>query len=708
MSGKKVIVAESMIPQDLTTMTMGSNYGLDGYEDMSYGMGVLEGVLDPAQHLPPALPTGLSKGAAEQLDLDSIIHDTQLNDLRWLSDFEPDPSRLPDKPKSLDSVSQLQELWGENRALTQKSAHETDLAVLRDRGDFGVRRAKAVDLGEIARKASRRIIAKVAAVEIAREATLSAGGDAACVRGIVGAVEQERGLAGNVFIRAASFPGYGQGKWKGFIAQHAKSARYLIVDADTIKSAAWVQDGRCVYTGKTVVTTVPWTDAYAHYAPRLKAAGYTVPPASIGPRKALQMAFRAGPQHRAAASNLPTHEGGVKKLGESSFDGKAASAAFEESRTRSLLARVEKIRARVAAGEKGTILQKRVASMFSPAEGHEAAKLLAPILRGALKDAPREIRIAQEVANVGDIRDLNRAAAIDAAQVLNTLEGRVTSSVASKVASIQARIEKGERGEILRRRTASLFSPSEQVLASKSLAPFAWAFADKPREVKVARDSGERFVNVGPKNEELAMAKKASAGAEKIVRVREAVGWVRRAMNEGLAGKNLDDAVRHRFTDALLKEASENIAKIRSAHEGLAGFRYIDASVYASKDGGANGCESGGLKHRANQVKMVLGMDRCGSCAMANALPDGMKRCSVYNKLLVRASDFDAADLRKAKAAAIKMANSHDAEHTASLFAPKYNQAEFGLHNAALDNIRPDDLPEDNKIKDIVMGGLFF
>jgi hypothetical protein len=42
------------------------------------------------------------------------------------------------------------------------------------------------------------------------------------------------------------------------------------------------------------------------------------------------------------------------------------------------------------------------------------------------------------------------------------------------------------------------------------------------------------------------------------------------------------------------------------------------------------------------------------------------------------------------------------------LFAPRFDPNEFSLHNAALDNVRADDLPEQEKINDIVMGGLIF
>ena len=707
MSGKnRIHVAESLIPSDLTTSTLGSNYGLEGYEDMQYGMGVLEGVLDPDLLPPPAVPTGLSKGAADQLELDVIISEAPLNDLSWLSDFEPDPSRLPNKPRSLDFVPELREVWESNRPIT---AHEVDLGVLRDRGEVGIRRSKAVNTTEIARRASRRLIAKTGSVEIAREAALSAGGDEAAIRPIVDAVERDRGLAGNVFIRLASFPNYGQGKWKDFVNQHAKSARFIIADEQTIKSATWVNNGRCDYTGKQVVASVPWSDAYAHYAPRLKAAGYVVAPAGKDPRKALRDAFLAGPIKRVADSNVPTHDGEIKQLGKSSFNERAAAEAFENRSRRSVVAKVEAIKARVESGEKGTILMRRIASTFAPSEQAEAAKLLAPIVKNALQDDTRKTRIATEViGSVSDVKTLGKReiniSAIDQANQKSKL-----AKIEAKVAKIAEAVGKGLSGELLRRKIEASFMPNEQAEAVRMLAPIIRdRLTDTPKEIKIARDSGERFVNVGPKNEELAMAKKASAGVEKIARVRGAVGWVRRAMNEGFAGKNLDDAIRSRFTDALLKEANDNIAKIRAAHEGLAGFRYIDASVYASKDGGVKGCEDGGLKHRANQVKMVLGMDRCGSCAMANALPNGTKRCSVYNKMIVNASDFDANELRRAKAATIKQANSSDAETTASLFAPRFDPNEFNLHNAALDNVRADDLPEQEKVNEIVMGGLVF
>jgi len=337
---------------------------------------------------------------------------------------------------------------------------------------------------------------------------------------------------------------------------------------------------------------------------------------------------------------VPTHDGEIKHLGKSSFNERAAAEAFENRSRRSVVAKVEAIKARVESGEKGTILMRRIASTFAPSEQTEAAKLLAPIVKNALHDESRKTRIATDVVgSVEDIKTLGKRdinpEAIERAHKNNRM-----AKIEAKVAKIAAAVEGGLSGEILRRKIASTFAPSEQAEAVRLLAPVVKnALSDDQRTTRLAKDTGEREVRISKSASEIGLHQKVAG----------AVGWIRRAMNEGFAGKNLDDAIRNRFTESLLKEASGNIAKVRALHEGLAGFRYVDASVYASKDGGVKGCEDGGLKHRANQVKMVLGMDRCGSCAMANALPDGSTRCSVYNKMLVRASDFDAADLRKAR-----------------------------------------------------------
>jgi len=101
------ILGESHIPSDLLTPTLGSNYGMDGYEDMEYGRGVIEGVLDPDLNPAPALPTGLARGASAEMDLAPLFEES-VTDLYWLdgAQFE-DPGRLPETPQSVPELRML-------------------------------------------------------------------------------------------------------------------------------------------------------------------------------------------------------------------------------------------------------------------------------------------------------------------------------------------------------------------------------------------------------------------------------------------------------------------------------------------------------------------------------------------------------------------------------------------------------------------------
>ena len=617
-----IFVADSLLPVALTTVKAGLDCLPDGFDDVQYGMGVLDGEFDhnPSSYL--ATPTDFTKEAGG-LDLSALMSEGPVNDLSWLSDFEPDPERLPDGHATLNAIPQLQEQWGGNRDQTERTAHEIDLAYLRAPNGV-IRKAQPFDKLAIAQRAMRRVAALIAPSEIEREAVLAVGGDVTHVKHILRMAELDRGLAGNVFVRLSSMPGYDQGKWKDFLRKHAHNARYLVADEQVIKAAAWIENGRCVFTSKQVVSEIPWITAYAHYAPRLKAAGRPVLLENGNHREALQAAFLADRAARVSRDVLPTHEGEIKRLGGDRKVDKAgidaANQALVARHAQRIATKVDQVKASIAAGERGGILRRRVATMFVDAKDQAAAiRLLAPVLRDKLEELPVQVRMASEnmPTHEGEIKRLG-----------------------------------GDRK------------------------------ADK--------------AGIDAANQ--ALAARVTTGA---------VTWVRIAMNEGFAGKTLDDAISHRFTESLLKEAGANISRIRSVHEGLAGHRYIDTSAYASQTG-SSGCETGGLKHRANPVKMALAMDRCGSCAMASVLPNGAANCSVYNKVLVRASDFSADQLRKAKAAVIKSANAHDAEITASMFAPRHDPAEFGLHNTMFDSIRPDDLPEDHKIADIVLGGLIF
>jgi len=266
MSEKKAeldILGESHIPSGLLTPTLGSNYGLDGYPDMDYGMGTLDGVLDPDFMESPALPTGLSINAAmddeDGMDLTAMLMEDSLADLSWLDPTQfQDTERLPEK---LTSIPELEEAWGVHRRTDGMNVFARDLEQARyEEGATAPKKATARSLEKVISRAMRRSAKGEDIDSILKEAVLRLGDQMRRVASALFLVKDEHGLAGNVFIRAAAYPGYGQGKWREHDQRHAKSARYVIVSPKEMK-ASWIQDGRCIYTKKRAVTEVPWRDS---------------------------------------------------------------------------------------------------------------------------------------------------------------------------------------------------------------------------------------------------------------------------------------------------------------------------------------------------------------------------------------------------------------------------------------------------------------
>lgn len=846
-----LVMAESLIPSDLTTPTLGSNYCLEGFEDMAYGVGVLEGVKDPSLLPPPAVPSGLSKDGSEGMTLTAYMEETASSIVNhdWLADAVQDPERLPERPVS---IPELEEAWGQNNWAAATPHFDQDLRTAAPKS------ASKINLVGIAQKAMRRSASGVSFSEITREAVLSAGGDESKVAGILKAVEEEHGLAGKVFIRSAAYPGYETGKWKDHIKKHAASAQYLVVSAEELRNSSWIVDGRCTLSGKKAVLSVPWGAAAAFYTPRLKAAGYVLQEASSEPRGLLKAAFLSGPQRKQGnPENLPRHSGDVSRLGAEHISSNKALAAFEGRVARNTLAKIARVEAQIEKGLRGDLLRNFIASTFTPSEQKMATGLLSSVLQnGSLLENPEPKRVAYEDTGLRPNRPISsdpsraqfdyvvKQAVLWAHREAPSIEGSLVEAVSAKygeavsrrvasvdsikelqrvvsiVDGVKAKIAQGACGDLLRSIIARSFKPSEMKIATRLLAPILTktgalknssnqrAYADtglRPnvpvastfdadferriqgalkwaadsvtaslhlrdgvrvnfpeevarkvferkafleleaaqksvREISSEIGRGSRgsvlrnFIakTVRPEHrkiasrmlrdvldpsqlENTAAETKRYAGVEfkqnsttpTLVKnasgndARMAVLWIKRAMNEGFAGRDLDSLIEKRFSSETIREAFEEIRSAREAHEGAAGFMYVDSQTYASP-AGSTGCEKGALKHRANQLKMVLSMPRCGSCALARALPDGTMKCGTYNKVLVSPSDLSDEAIQMSKQAHIKGAEQTDAEATASMFAPSWKN-DFQLHNAALDDIQA--LPEDEKVASIISFG---
>lgn len=584
------ILAEAHLPADLLTPTLGSNYGMDGYPDMEYGMGVLSGVLDQDAQDAPALPTGVQKSAAAEMDLGGLMADESLADLDWLDPTQaPDPERLPESP---EMIPELVEAWGvHHRTDGVHTAHQIDLAHARASEPAPKKKANARTIEKVVTHAMRRSVEGQHIERIVREAAESMGSEMRRVIPLLRRVAEDHGLAGNVFVRASAYPGWGTGKWKDHVKRHAKQAQYIIVSSDDLKQATWIQDGRCVYTGKKAVAEIPWKRAYAHYAPRLEATGRKV--ASGDLRRSLQAAFLSRPAKKTVETVFPVE----KRAGHFEF-GSSFRTQYD--------------------------LDDRQVT-------HDKTATVGTVDWGSDANSAR-IRSAAEIAEASVSEEGVYAGSVFKAASLNT--------------------------------TASVTLSDENAAIAKA-----------------ASDSGR------------------TAGE-----IRNVLRTARRAMSEGLAGRDLTGYLTHRFADSILDASKSLVAGLRSAQEGLSGFVYVDAGAYAS-DAGVKGCESGAVKHRANQIPNVRAMDRCATCTLARVREDGTRKCGAYNKTLVSADDVAGPDFDQIKQANIRSTEMTDAEATASLFTPSYDPSEFNLVNANLESIELSTLPENEKVADIMFDG---
>ena len=593
------------LPSDLLTPSLGSNYGMDGFEDMEYGLGVLEGVLDPALHRPPALPDGVTlpggvtQTAAAEMDLTGMM-EPELADLKWLDPSqEQDGERLPQSPTDL-MIPELIDAWGVNRRTdgVTVEAHQKELSRARyeqslaDKGT--AKRANERTMTRVVTHAMRRSVEGQHIDRVVREACESMGSEFRRIVPHLRMVKAEHGLVGNVFVRAAAYPGWSNGKGKKHVKKHASSAKYIIVTAGDLEQATWIQDGRCAYTGKKAVVEIPWKEAYAHYAPRLRATGRKV--ASGDPKAALRASFLSFPETKAASDHKPREI----RAGEVSF-------------------------------------------------GHE--------FRQQFDVDPEAVGI-RHVATVDgflwDGGDPSGSRVKSADELRSALDG------------LAALRESGAySGDVLRR------APMTRTEVTLS-------------------------------DENAAIAKAASDGGVSGNEIRNTLRATRRAMSEGLAGKDLTSYITHRFASSVLLASKGLLDGLRSRHEGASGFLYVDAEAYASPSG-AKGCEKAASKHRANQIPSVAEMPRCASCTLARSLEDGTRKCGAYNKVLL--TDTTGTEIQQIKAKNINLTGMSDAEATASYFAPRYDPAEFGLHNANLDHIEQTPLSETEKLSEILFDG---
>lgn len=700
-------VDESILPSD-DTPSLGGNYGMDGFQfDSDYGEGVLDGARLPESAGMSALPDGIVRTAAPYdfasgvvvgepegshfgVNLSEMLEENSLAELGWLHG-EQDPNRLPKNPVDR-GIAELEKAWGTASGYTTGNlVPNRDNVYQAPTGDphqDGFDATQDADKAKILRQAMRRSAYGHPITQILRDVAASLSVKAQReIAPDLQRVAADHGLRGKVFIEANAFPGLKKGKFAKEIHRHCASARYIVVpkgmDANTREVIASV-------TGKVPVTSVPWKEAFDHYAPRLKSTGHKV--ASEGDyRTRLQVTF-ASKERVAHESTVPVQTFAVDKI------------SADEARSKFAAMKAERIAAPDPA-------KKRAAQ-----EQREAKQQIVRWVNAGLLSQEQAVRAHKATSTPHDlviaaanmITASHRKAATyqgDGAgktAMLSTYERKLAPLVdtetlraaKAKQAAVQQLGRWVKQGFLTAGKASRLASsgmaPRDMVKAAAQVVADAAAQAglttrdiDQSKLAAVGLYSGvgegALTAREGPKT-----ANNNPSEARRMAK------WVLKQMNEGWAGKDLSALVRKKFAG---RTASAAITQLREAHEGLAGFVYVTASVYAS-DKGTTGCEEGALQHRANSLRYVLAMNRCASCVFAT---EG--KCQKYHKTLLASNE----GLEKIQRKNIKSANMDDAEATGSLFAPTY-QDDYSLQYDDTVEVE-DDLPKD-VLDDVLMDGV--
>lgn len=620
-----------------------------------------------------------------------------LVDLNWLDpgNVVEDPLRLPNNKKTLNVVPSLEKAWGR----TSKTVFPTERKTVQNTTKTAQEKAK--ELKDSVSHAMRRSHFGDNLSSIVKELAVRVGKDHPVFASVVEKLKDDHGLAGKVFIRASAFPGLKEGKWDKQLTKMS-SAKYVITNDQSLATKLGLR-----MADKSVV----WKSAYLLYRPMFKAAGIRVETTSDH-KEALRLAFREMKNHSVEATPIvPTYDLDVTSSSKMSD--------YEKART-DRLKYIEAKKAKAHAEEMNfanSIVQKAVRSGFLSKE--TADGLIAT-------NNPKYI-----TARVDEINNSRHNAVFrsydDVGVGMFMTNGGVVGTVASKSdlvarewskanayldnAVVTGRITSAERTSILAKcKTPKTVLDVTTSLIQKKAA--TKSSSERAKSTVVAEYGGhvqtEHRGSVTAKYDNIDVltttASKLASTSNGTVKTREIVSlykWIKTAMSEGSAGKSLDTLMNVRWSSAILKVAKPLIDEVRTQHEGALGSLYVDAATYASANG-VSGCEDGGLKHRANTIKYLVQMDRCGSC-----VHNKMGSCGVYRKeLIASANEFEGLESFKKKA--LKRANMDPSEALASMLSPSNNVvAEYQLgYKNSLSNIDLGDVVNVDEFGDITFDGM--
>jgi len=709
------------LPQGDFQWSTGSNYGLDSYSyDTAYGEGTANGPRPgggddfehPQTRSMARLPDGIITADMSYADIESMGleedsgfslsafmqegQEVELPDLTWVDpEQEQDLERLPYYDS--DIINDMTRQWAQNlpklgfalvpNVELDRASYERSLEGYEKSPSFLDQVSEKRRVAHVLQHALRLAHLSVSQDRIQREVEALVSPKESS--SIMARVQEDYGLLGKVFIRASAFPGLEQGRWDGLL-DRMPDARFLLV------SSQHPLREKASFKGREVVQSLSWEDALQTYQSKWAGLGFQWLEKG-SPKEILRTACLKGHVKQAADPTIfPLSEDWSRV---DNLDSREALAFVQGlPKTREYVAPPLSVdqedRARFAQSVV-TLMRK---GHLSSDQGQVFLRSSAPLnrLRASLREVLLEVQSAKTAAYRGDgYRKGKHQGALEALRNLPDSKGGDEPLVHALYVqrNRQSLAKFVEKGLLTPKQIRSLEGlPVREALeramklASGKIRPDTYPVEKKARYQGTAYEpfSGSGVREEAPSASRQLLYERAKQAGVKPSNIESVIKFARRQMTEGVCGKDLDQVLGLRFTKSLLQASDPFVRTARRVHEGLSGHLYVDAQVYASPKG-TQGCDEGGLRHRADAIPYVKAMPRCASCVFH--VNGG---CQKYSKPLT--VEVPVEDPKGYQAEAIRLANGSDAERTASLFVNNHEDP-FGLRDPEMDTSSDEPMP---------------
>jgi len=671
-----------------------------------------------------ALPTALAAAPSVEAgpttefsdrggDLTNMMQ-AAVQDLSWLSDFVPDPSRLP-KSTNDTIIPELEEAW----------RHASVQTIVPNQVVYQPPRTSTANA--LGAADNFRLAMRLAAKGRPLAALLEQiSASPASVRK---AFEADYGLVGNVYLRASAYPKCNTGKWTKSLP---RTAKYLIA-CDNCAGCIHSQAGHCSVMKKELVTEVPWREAHAHYAPRLASTGHRVATGDL--KLSLRAAFLAGPvtvtptpQHtakqdparmlrtptatpvladkaaRVRAQQWKQVQGSVAKLARQGLitQNDAHRLALSTEAPVKVLAAARALAnqptksGKYAGQQTARYMPKRAVWGSLDLDLHRAKVARAIhklVAAGQLLQKDATELLAQKCSTQDLVRSashrvhrrmLEASTAPTVGAVAPKYVGVGTGAQPAKVAAHRHVATPHGAPEVIARWALQAMSKGLTGDALTAAARAKWAAKDlkqaegalasvrKAHESVTARKYGGQGVGV---RGTVATAPKPVVAARGLNH--RVTRWALQEMSKGTTGNALTAAARTKWAAGTLAQTEVALAAARTAHEGAAGHGYVIAAAFASPKG-TTGCGAASKMAALRAPPAVLAFGRCNGC-VANSGGS----CQKYRKVLLAAAPV----AKQARIAVIAEANAPQATSNTR----GYDANEFNLSfdtGVKMDNVQ--------------------